>query len=118
MTVTMTTDVDSTTWYQHQKHVFVLSISGKPVYSRYGKEDKLVNMFGIMQAIVSFFQDDNDNLRSIVAGGHRFVFMCRGPLVLVSVSQSGQLDTQVRAVAVVPSTVHTILTHKYVHTHT
>ncbi|XP_064399979.1 protein SAND-like isoform X2 [Halichondria panicea] len=87
-------DVESTTWCQHQKHVFVLSISGKPVYCRYGKEDKLVNIFGIMQAIVSFFQDDNDNLRSIVAGGHRFVFMCRGPLVLVSISQSGQTDTQ------------------------
>ena len=76
------------------------------MYSRYGKEDKLVNLFGIMQAIVSFFQDDNDNLRSIVAGGHRFVFMCRGPLVFVSVSQSGQSDTQVG------------VTHTHTHTHT
>ena len=62
---------------------------------RYGKEDKLVNLFGIMQAIVSFIQDDSDNLRSIVAGSHRFVFMCRGPLVFVSVSRSRQSDTQV-----------------------
>ena len=31
---------------------------------RYGKEEKLVNLFGIMQAIVSFVQDDKDNLRS------------------------------------------------------
>ena len=102
MTVTVPTDVDSTTWCQHQKHIFVLSISGKPVYCRYGKEDKLVNLFGIMQAITSFFQDDNDNLRSMVAGGHRFVFMCRGPLVLVSISQSGQTDTQVNTCSYIP----------------
>ncbi|CAI8019339.1 hypothetical protein GBAR_LOCUS11633 [Geodia barretti] len=27
-------DVESATWAQHQKHVFVLSLSGKPIYSR------------------------------------------------------------------------------------
>jgi len=64
--------------------------------SRYGKEDKLVNLFGIMQALVSFVQDDRDNLRSVVAGKHRFVFVCRGPLVLVSVAQARQSETQVR----------------------
>jgi hypothetical protein len=80
-------DVESATWAQHQKHVFVLSLSGKPIYSRYGKEDKLVNLFGIMQALVSIVQDEKDNLRSVVAGRHRFVFVCRGPLVLVAVSK-------------------------------
>ena len=54
-------------------------------------------MFGIMQALVSFVQDDDrDNLRSIVAGKHKFVFVCRGPLVLVSVAQTSQSETQVR----------------------
>ena len=55
-----------------------------------------MNLFGIMQALVSFVQDDRDNLRSVVAGSHRFVFVCRGPLVLVSVAQSRQSETQVR----------------------
>jgi len=27
-------DVESAAWCEHQKHVFVLSLSGKPVYSR------------------------------------------------------------------------------------
>ena len=54
-----------------------------------------MNLFGIMQALVSFVQDDRDNLRSIVAGKHRFVFVCRGPLVLVSVAQERQSETQV-----------------------
>lgn len=66
-----------------------------PPDARYGKEDKLVNLFGIMQALVSFVQDDRDNLRSIVAGRHKFVFACRGPLVFVSVAQEGQSETQV-----------------------
>lgn len=65
------------------------------VFSRYGKEDKLVNLFGIMQALVSFVQDDKDNLCSIVSGNHHFVFVCRGPLVLVAVSQTCQSVTQV-----------------------
>ena len=64
---------------------------------RYGKEDKLVNLFGIMQALVSFVQDDRDNLRSINAAAHKFVFVCRGPLVFVSVAQGKQSETQVRA---------------------
>lgn len=32
-------------------------------FIRYGKEDKLVNLFGVMQALVSIVQDDKDNLR-------------------------------------------------------
>jgi hypothetical protein len=63
---------------------------------RYGKEDKLVNLFGIMQALVSFVQDDKDNLRYIVSGNHQIVFMCRGHLVLVAVSQTCQSVSQVR----------------------
>ena len=31
---------------------------------RYGKEDRLVSLFGVMQALVSIVQDDKDNLRS------------------------------------------------------
>lgn len=53
-----------------------------------------MNLFGIMQALVSFVQDDKDNLCSIISGSHRFVFVCRGPLVLVSVSQTCQSVTQ------------------------
>lgn len=54
-----------------------------------------MNLFGIMQALVSFVQDDKDNLRSIVSGDHQFVFVCRGPLVLVAVSQTCQSVNQV-----------------------
>ena len=48
-----------------------------------------------MQALVSFVQDDKDNLCSIVSGNHQIVFVCRGPLVLVAVSQTCQSVSQV-----------------------
>ena len=41
-------------WLAKDKHVFVLSESGKPIYSRFGDENKLVTLFGVMQALVSF----------------------------------------------------------------
>ncbi len=56
-------DVYSSTWTSHRKHVFILSISGKPIYSRYGKEERLVTTYGIMQALVSLVQDDKDILK-------------------------------------------------------
>ena len=87
-------DVDSPVWIQRKKHVFILSFSGKPIYSRYGQEDKLVNMFGIMQALISFVQDDKDVLRYVVAGNHHFVFLCKGPLMLVTVSRTRQSEAQ------------------------
>ena len=62
---------------------------------RYGKVDKLVNLFGILQALVAFVQDDKDDLRSIVSGNHQFVFVCRRPLLLVAVSQTCQSVSQV-----------------------
>ena len=55
--------MSSPTWPVHRKHVFILSRSGKPVYARYGCEEKLVGLFGIMQALISIVEDGNDVLR-------------------------------------------------------
>ncbi|KAK8722071.1 hypothetical protein OTU49_012464 [Cherax quadricarinatus] len=80
--------LQSTDWLQKEKHVFILSESGKPIYTRYGKEDRLVTLFGLMQALVSFVADSDDVIRCIVAGEHKFVFLVRSPLILVAVSHS------------------------------
>ncbi|CAL1532083.1 unnamed protein product [Lymnaea stagnalis] len=86
--------VNSIEWKQQKKHIFILSDSGKPIYSRHGSEDKLVTIMGVMQALVSFVADsDKDNLRSIVAGDHRFVFMTRDHLTFVGVTR-GKESTQ------------------------
>lgn len=81
-------DVNHPAWRNHKKHVFILSEAGKPVYSRFGNEDNLVTLMGLMQALVSFVSNsENDIIRCIVAGNHRFVFLIREHLILVGVSQ-------------------------------
>jgi hypothetical protein len=65
-----------------------LSQAGKPIYSRYSSEDKLVTVMGVMQALVSFVQAGNDMIRSVHAGDTNFVFIVRGPLILVTVSKT------------------------------
>ena len=68
-------------------HLFVLSSAGKPIYSLYGNEDKLATLFGVMQALVSVVQANNDLPRSIHAMGTTFVFLVKGPIILVAVSR-------------------------------
>lgn len=81
-------------WLAKKKHIFVLSSAGKPIYSRYGNEDKLATLYGVMQALVSFVQDQNDSIQSIHAGDTLFVFLFKNHLILVAVSKSGESVSQ------------------------
>ncbi|XP_012684824.2 vacuolar fusion protein MON1 homolog B [Clupea harengus] len=89
-------DVTGDAWRAHRKHVFVLSEAGKPIYSRYGSEEALSSTMGVMMALVSFVQSGDNNIRSVYSDQHTVVFMTQGPLVLVSVSSSGQSEQQLR----------------------
>jgi len=86
--------LDSDAWRSKKKHVFALSVAGKPIYTRYGNEDELVTLFGVMQALVSFIKDDDDSLRCLIAGKHKFVFVNRDPLILVAVGQTRESTRQ------------------------
>ncbi|KAI8882495.1 DUF254-domain-containing protein [Backusella circina FSU 941] len=89
--------IGGTDWKQQNKHFFILSNSGKPVWARYGNESQLSSLMGITQAIISFFQDDDgDCIKSIEAGHHLFVFLVREPLYYVSVSGTGESVAQIR----------------------
>ncbi|XP_026316095.1 protein SAND [Hyposmocoma kahamanoa] len=78
-----------------EKHVFILSSAGKPIYSRYGNEDKLAGVCGVIQALVSVVEDQNqDILRSITTKDCKAVFLVKGPLILVAVSKSNESETQ------------------------
>ncbi|XP_049881283.1 protein SAND [Pectinophora gossypiella] len=78
-----------------EKHVFILSSAGKPIYSRYGNEDKLAGLCGVIQALVSVVEDQNqDILRSITTKDCKAVFLVKGPLILVAVSKSNESETQ------------------------
>lgn len=82
-------------WYRHQKHVFVLSEAGKPVYSRYRSEEALSSTAGVMMALVSFLESEKNAIRSIHADGYKVVFVRRSPLVLVSVSHTQQSEQEI-----------------------
>eukprot|EP00730_Choanoeca_flexa_P019067 TRINITY_DN9298_c0_g1_i2.p1 TRINITY_DN9298_c0_g1~~TRINITY_DN9298_c0_g1_i2.p1 ORF type:complete len:504 (+),score=118.96 TRINITY_DN9298_c0_g1_i2:91-1602(+) len=77
-------------WADHDKHVFILSNAGKPIYTRHGNEEKLVTLMGVMQALTSFIEDDKDQLRWFQAGQHRFVFLQKDPLHLVMIAKTGE----------------------------
>ena len=49
---------------------------------------------GVMQALVSFVKDSGDTLKSIQAGGHKFVFLDKENLILVTVANSYESESQ------------------------
>lgn len=74
-------------WLNQREHFFVLSSAGKPIYSLHGNEDKLATLYGVMQALVSVVQANQDVIMSIHAIGIKFVFLLKGPLILVAASR-------------------------------
>ncbi|KAG2219483.1 hypothetical protein INT45_010403 [Circinella minor] len=91
-----TTESGMSSWVQHKKHFFILSSAGKPVWTRYGDESRISSLMGVIQAIISFFQDSGDTIKSINAGNHKFVFVHKEPLYYVAVSKTGESDVQLR----------------------
>lgn len=85
-----------TDWLNKQEHVFILSMAGKPIYSLHGNEDKLATLFGVMQALVSVVQSNQDTIMSIQARGIRFVFLVKSQLILVAVSRKKKSVQQIQ----------------------
>ena len=50
-----------------------------------------------MQALVSFVADGDDVIRCINAGGHKFVFLIRSPLIFIAISHSSASIPQLSA---------------------
>lgn len=81
-------------WFKHEKHILICSWSGRPIYTRYGDESKMAAYLGVISAIISNFQRMGDNVRSIVAGEHLFVFTLIGPIYLIAISRTGESAQQ------------------------
>ncbi|XP_009784864.1 vacuolar fusion protein MON1 homolog isoform X1 [Nicotiana sylvestris] len=79
-------DDASISWRKRKKHFFILSHSGKPIYSRYGDEHKLAGFSATLQAIISFVENGGDRVNLIRAGKHQVVFLVKGPIYLVCIS--------------------------------
>ncbi|GER57722.1 vacuolar fusion protein mon1 [Striga asiatica] len=79
-------DDASVSWRKRKKHFFILSNSGKPIYSRYGDEHKLAGFSATLQAIISFVENGGDRVKLVRAGKHQVVFLVKGPIYLVCIS--------------------------------
>ncbi|CAM8895256.1 unnamed protein product [Rhodiola kirilowii] len=84
-------DDASISWRKRKKHFFILSNSGKPIYSRYGDEHKLAGFSATLQAIISFVENGGDRLNLVRAGKHQVVFLVKGPIYLVCISCTEEL---------------------------
>lgn len=64
---------------------------------------------GVMQALVSFVQAGSDMIRSVHAGDTNFVFVVKGPLILVAVSKTlesvPQLTLQLTCVIIIEQVI-------------
>lgn len=83
-------------WFKHEKHILICSWAGRPVYTRFGDESKLAAYLGVISAVISNFQRMGDNVRSIVAGNHTFLFEIIGPIYLVAISRTCESVPQLR----------------------
>ncbi|KAI7757832.1 hypothetical protein M8C21_019279 [Ambrosia artemisiifolia] len=79
-------DDASISWRKRKKHFFILSHSGKPIYSRYGDEHKLAGFSATLQAIISFVENGGDCVKLVRAGKHQVIFLVKGPIYLVCIS--------------------------------
>lgn len=94
------TDVD--TFLSQNKHYFVLSSAGKPIYSMHGTDEIVAGYMGIIQTIVSYFGTSNgehnqQKLKYFKAGQTMFVISIEGPLILVVIDKLGHSELQLRA---------------------
>jgi vacuolar fusion protein MON1 len=83
-------------WKAKLKHFFILSASGKPIYSRHGSDQLISHYIGVAQTIISFYQGADDPLKAFTAGGTRFVMLSKGPLNLVAISRLHESEVQLR----------------------
>ncbi|KAL1265970.1 hypothetical protein QQF64_003997 [Cirrhinus molitorella] len=68
--------------------------AGKPIYTRYGTEEALSSIMGVMMLLMSFVEDKKNIIRSIHADGYRVVFLRKSPLILVGVSRTNCSDRE------------------------
>ncbi|KAL0476717.1 plasma membrane-type calcium-transporting ATPase [Acrasis kona] len=85
-------DFTSQHWRDRKKHIFILSNSGKPIFTRYGDENELNPVMSFFLAIVEFVNDPKlpDTIRTVVAGGLKFVYVLKGSLYFVAVSRTSE----------------------------
>jgi hypothetical protein len=83
-------------WKEKRKHYLILSAAGKPIYTRHGDGGLVSSYIGIIQTIISFYQEGDDPLRSFVAGDAKIVILSQGSLYLVAISRLAESESHLR----------------------
>ncbi|PLB55649.1 SAND protein [Aspergillus steynii IBT 23096] len=83
-------------WKAKRKHYLILSAAGKPIWTRHGDGGLISTYVGVIQTIISFYEDSKDRLSSFTAGDTKFVVVTKGPLYLVAISRFLESDTQLK----------------------
>ncbi|KFY75703.1 hypothetical protein V499_04329 [Pseudogymnoascus sp. VKM F-103] len=78
------------------KHYMIFSSAGKPIYSRHGDVNLINGYIGVIQTIISFYEESKDPLQSFTAGDTKFVVSAQGPLYFVAISSLGESEAQLR----------------------
>ncbi|KAJ5136530.1 hypothetical protein N7448_005084 [Penicillium atrosanguineum] len=81
---------------RRKKHYLILSAAGKPIWTRHGDGGLISTYVGVIQTIISFYEDAGDRLRSFSAEDSKFVVLTRGPLHFVAISRMMESDNQLR----------------------
>ncbi|DAA78870.1 TPA_exp: Uncharacterized protein A8136_2655 [Trichophyton benhamiae CBS 112371] len=84
-------------WRRKKKHFFILSSAGKPIYTRHGDGGLISPFIGIIQTIISFYQESGGPLKSFSAGKTKIVILSQGPLYLVAISSLLESQAHLRA---------------------
>ncbi|RMZ46160.1 Vacuolar fusion protein mon1 [Aspergillus flavus] len=83
-------------WKSKRKHYLILSAAGKPIWTRHGDGGLISTYIGVIQTIISFYEDSQDRLNSFTAGDTKFVIVAKGPLYLVAISRILESETQLK----------------------
>jgi len=87
-------EILSKKWRSKLKHFFIFSSSGKPIWSRHGVDRLISSHIGVIQTLISSYQNNNDELRSFKTNGCQFVVVSKGHLHLVATSRLGESEIQ------------------------
>jgi hypothetical protein len=83
-------------WFKHAKHVMIFTFAGRPIFTRYGDENKLAAYMGVICAFITNFQRMGDSIKCFFAGNTKFVFLYRGPIYLVAISRTPESVRQLQ----------------------
>lgn len=114
-------------WYSHTQHCIVMSDSGRPIWCRFGDENNVNQLCGVILTLYNntLHVHDNNQLHYIATDSHLYIILCKQSILIVSIVQCNNVsqlpihmyDTQLNMIYkslifVLTKSVHTILSQQ------